>query len=103
MTGERSLPALEAAHIRPYSEQGPHRVSNGLLLRADLHRLFDAGYITVTPDLHIDVSKQLREEFENGRDYYAMSGRPLIVLPHQVTDKPGREFIEWHNEKRFRR
>ena len=103
MTGERSLPALEAAHIRPYSEQGPHRVSNGLLLRADLHRLFDAGYITVTPDLRIDVSKQLKEEFENGRDYYAMSGRPLIVLPHQVADKPGREFVEWHNEKRFRK
>jgi putative restriction endonuclease len=103
MTGERSLPALEAAHIRPYSEHGPHRVSNGLLLRADLHRLFDAGYITVTPDLRIDVSKQLREEFENGRDYYAMSGRPLIVLPHQVGDKPGREFVEWHNENKFRR
>ena len=103
MTGERSLPTLEAAHIRPYSEHGPHRVSNGLLLRADLHRLFDAGYITVTPDLHIDVSKQLREEFENGRDYYAMSGRPLIVLPHQVGDKPGREIVMWHNENKFRK
>jgi putative restriction endonuclease len=40
MTGERSLPALEAAHIRPYRKDGPHLVSNGLLLRADLHRLF---------------------------------------------------------------
>ena len=103
MTGERSLPALEAAHIKPYSEHGPHRVSNGLLLRADLHRLFDAGYITVTPDLRIDVSKQLKEEFENGRDYYAMSGRSLIVLPHQVGDKPGHEFVEWHNKNKFRR
>jgi putative restriction endonuclease len=103
MTGERALPALEAAHIKPYRENGPHRVSNGLLLRADLHRLFDAGYITVTPDLRIEVSKQLKEEFENGRDYYAMSGRPLIVLPHQVGDKPGREFVEWHNENKFRR
>jgi putative restriction endonuclease len=103
MTGERSLPALEAAHIKPYSEHGPHRVSNGLLLRADLHRLFDAGYVTVTPDLRIEVSKQLKEEFENGRDYYAMSGRPLIVLPHQAGDKPGHEFVEWHNENKFRR
>jgi putative restriction endonuclease len=103
MTGERSLPALEAAHIKPYSEHGPHRVSNGLLLRADLHRLFDAGYVTVTPDLCIEVSNQLKEDFENGHEYYAMSGRPLIVLPHQMVDKPGREFIEWHNENRFRR
>jgi putative restriction endonuclease len=103
MTGERSLPALEAAHIKPYSESGPHRVSNGLLLRADLHRLFDAGYVTVTPDLCIEVSKHLKEDFENGRDYYAMSGRPLIVLPRQVGDKPRREFVEWHNENKFRK
>jgi len=49
------------------------------------------------------VSKQLKEDFENGHEYYAMSGRPLIVLPHQVGDKPGREFVEWHNENKFRK
>jgi putative restriction endonuclease len=47
VTGEHSLPALEAAHIRSYSESGPHEISNGLLLRADFHRLFDQGYVTV--------------------------------------------------------
>src|SRR6185312_14913004 len=31
ITGENTLPVLEAAHILPFSEQGPHRVSNGLL------------------------------------------------------------------------
>jgi putative restriction endonuclease len=103
MTGERSLPALEAAHIKPYGKDGPHRVSNGLLLRADLHRLFDAGYMTVTPDLHIKVSRQLKEEFDNGRDYYAMDNKPLIVLPHEVRDKPNHEFVEWHNEFVFRK
>jgi putative restriction endonuclease len=51
VTGEHSLPALEAAHIRPFAEGGTHDVSNGLLLRADLHRLFDRGYVTVTPKL----------------------------------------------------
>jgi putative restriction endonuclease len=103
MTGERSLPALEAAHIKPYSNDGPHRVSNGLLLRADLHRLFDAGYITITPDLCIKVSKQLKEEFDNGRDYYAMDEKPLIVLPRDRRDKPSHEFVEWHNECKFRK
>jgi putative restriction endonuclease len=103
MTGERSLPALEAAHIKPYRENGPHRVSNGLLLRADLHRLFDAGYITVMPDLRIKVSKQLKEEFDNGRDYYVIDDKPLIVLPHQMRDKPSHEFVEWHNEYVFRK
>jgi len=102
MTGERSLPALEAAHIKPYREDGPHRVSNGLLLRADLHRLFDTGYITITSDLRVEVSRHLKEDFSNGRDYYAMHGRPLIVLPHQIQDKPAHEFVEWHNGKIFR-
>ena len=102
MTGERSLPALEAAHIKPYGRAGPHRVSNGLLLRADIHRLFDAGYVTISPDLRIEVSKHLKEEFSNGREYYAMQGRPLIVLPHQPQDMPAHEFVEWHNGKIFR-
>ena len=39
VTQERTLPALDAAHIRPYSEGGEHKVSNGLLLRRDIHRL----------------------------------------------------------------
>jgi len=52
----RSFPAralsarvLEAAHIRPYTSGGEHALANGLLLRADLHRLFDKGFVTVTP------------------------------------------------------
>jgi putative restriction endonuclease len=36
ITREKSLPALEAAHIKPFSEQGPHRVDNDLLLRSDM-------------------------------------------------------------------
>lgn len=55
VTEEHSLPALEAAHIRSYAHEGPHDVRNGLLLRADLHRLFDTGYITVTPELRLEV------------------------------------------------
>jgi putative restriction endonuclease len=69
ITEEHSLPALEAGHIRPYGEGGLHEVSNGILMRADLHRLFDKGYITVTPDLHVVVSERLRNEFHNGRTY----------------------------------
>ena len=55
VTQERTLPALEAAHIRPYGEGGEHEPRNGLLLRRDIHSLFDAGYVTVTPSLHFEV------------------------------------------------
>ncbi|TMB25813.1 MAG: hypothetical protein E6J62_21095 [Deltaproteobacteria bacterium] len=74
-TGERTLPVLQAAHIQPYAAGGAHRVENGLLLRSDLHTLFDRGYVTVTSDARLEVSRRIREEFENGRDYYALHGR----------------------------
>ncbi len=54
-TGERTLPVLEAAHIRPYGGEGEHRLDNGLLLRSDLHKLFDRGYVTVTPEFRFEV------------------------------------------------
>jgi hypothetical protein len=58
MTGENTLVALEAAHITPYSSDGDHDIRNGLLLHADFHRLFDAGLISVTPEMKIRVTPQ---------------------------------------------
>jgi putative restriction endonuclease len=102
VTGEKTLPVLEAAHIRPYAEDGPHRVSNGLLLRSDLHKLFDIGYVTVTPEFRLEVSTRLREEWHNGREYYAYHGKPLAYLPEEFASRPGRDFLTWHNENRFK-
>lgn len=102
ITGEHTLPVLEAAHIKPYAESGPHRVSNGFLFRSDLHRLFDTGYLTVTPELRVEVSGRIREEFHNGKDYYAMHGRRLSTLPGRFEERPHRSFLEWHNENVYR-
>ena len=102
VTGEHSVPVLEAAHIRPYADDGPHAVPNGLLLRADVHRLFDGGYVTVTPDLRFMVSRRLRDEFENGKVYYAKDGE-RIALPARRADHPDLELLRWHNENVFER
>ena len=67
-----ALPALEAGHIKPYSEQGERVVSNDILLRRDLHALFDKGYVTFTPSLILEVSRKIKEEFDNGKDYYKL-------------------------------
>lgn len=101
VTQERTLPALEAAHIKPYGENGPHCIDNGLLLRSDIHKLFDAGYVTVTENHRFEVSRRIREEFENGRDYYAMNGKELYV-PRKNEFMPSKEFIYWHNENIYR-
>jgi putative restriction endonuclease len=102
MTGERTMPVLEAAHIKPFAQTGPNNPQNGLLLRADLHILFDRGYVTVSNDLRIEVSKKIKEEFENGRDYYALDGNTLKVIPREGYERPSRIFLEWHNQNIYR-
>jgi putative restriction endonuclease len=102
MTGERTLPALEAAHIHRYSRGGDHSLSNGLLLRSDLHKLFDLGYLTIEPNtLKIRVSRKIREEFENGRDYYRLDGQTLRQPENQLA-LPAIEKLKHHYENEFR-
>ena len=101
ITGEKTLPVLHAAHIKPYSLNGPHAVSNGILLRQDLHTLFDRGYLTVTDDYHVEVSRRIKEDYGNGRDYYALRGKQLLEIPQSVQDRPAREYLRWHNEEVF--
>ena len=100
VTGEHSLPALEASHIQSYASAGPHEVSNGLLFRADLHRLFDKGYITVTPELRLEVGARLRQEWHNGHTYYPLHGTRLQT-PKAASLKPSSEYLQWHNEHTF--
>ena len=101
ITQERVLPVLEAAHIKPYSMSGPHEVRNGVLLRSDMHKLFDSGYLTITPKLHIEVSRRIKEEFENGKYYFTYHGQ-RINLPRRPFDQPSNEFVTWHNENMFK-
>lgn len=101
VTQEHSLPALEASHIQPYARDGPHDVRNGILLRADLHRLFDQGYVTITPAYRIEVSSRLKEDYRNGRSYYPLHGAPVVV-PTSATDAPSVDYLRWHNERVYR-
>lgn len=102
VTGERALPALDAAHIKPVSEEGRHRIDNGLLLRSDIHKLFDAGYVTVAPDYSFLASRKLKNDFDNGEEYLQLSGTKLW-LPKRSEDRPNREFLEWHADVIFRK
>lgn len=81
--------------------EGPHETRNGLLLRSDLHKLFDHGYLAVTPDYRVEVSNRLREEYRNGRLYYPLQGSRLNVPP-LVKDRPDPQLLEWHFKTVFR-
>jgi putative restriction endonuclease len=101
VTGEHALPVLDAAHIQPYLGPQSNHVQNGVVLRTDLHRLYDDGYITITPDHRLEVGSRLREEFDNGRAYYAMAGQGVRV-PRDPRLQPSREALEWHADRVFR-
>jgi len=76
-------------------------LNNGLLLRADIHRLYDTGYVTVTPDHHFRVSGDLFHDFHNGREYERFAGRE-IAMPKARADRPDAELLEWHGAEVFR-
>lgn len=101
ITGDKVRPVLEAAHILPVASGGQHRPDNGLLLRSDMHTLYDRGYIAVDDRYRLRVSPQLRAEFGNGDALYAKAGE-AIGTPARRADKPGREFLQWHMETVFK-
>lgn len=94
------LPALEAAHIRSYRSGGEHEVTNGLLLRRDIHSVFDAGYITFDDDFRMIVSDRVRTDFNNGNEYRRLHGEQL-ASPRDPRFRPSVSNLAWHQEKRF--
>ena len=100
VTGERTLPILDAAHIKPWSQGGEHSPGNGILLRTDIHRLFDLGYVTIDESHRFDVSPKLKEDYENGRHYYALRGQK-VRLPDNDAFMPTPAALQWHHENRW--
>lgn len=101
LTGESTLLALEAAHIVPFSGDGDHQISNGLLLRADFHKLFDAGLVGIAPDLKIKVSPRIRELWFNGKAYYRLHDQPMTVMPDDLAQRPDPDRLDWHMKNVF--
>ncbi|WP_224229861.1 HNH endonuclease [Xanthomonas oryzae] len=89
VTGSNAVRVLEAAHILPYRGEHTNRVDNGLLLRSDIHTLFDLGLLWFE-DLRLAVSAELK-----GTDYEAMQGTPL-KLPRTPACHPNPEHLKHH-------
>jgi putative restriction endonuclease len=102
VTGNKVEPVLQAAHIRPVASEGQHRVDNGLLLRSDVHILFDRGYLGIDTRYRLQVSHRLRDDYGNGDEFYSRAGS-FIDLPDRRADRPSRDAIAWHMDSRFLR
>jgi putative restriction endonuclease len=101
VTGNHITPVLQAAHIRPVADQGENRVDNGLLLRSDVHILYDQGYLGIDAARRLQVSPRLRTDFGNGAEFYARQGME-IALPQRKVDWPDPDAATWHMDTRFR-
>lgn len=88
-TGTDAESVLEAAHIRPYRGADSNVLTNGLLLRADIHTLFDLALIAVDPgNLKIAISKTLA-----GSTYAELDGKPLSV-PASRAARPSTDALQ---------
>jgi putative restriction endonuclease len=101
ISGERTLPVLEAAHIRPFADHQQHEVQNGILMRSDIHRLYDRGLVTVEPDLTFRVSRSIERDYSNGKIYYELDGK-TIASPLSPAMKPDTAALSWHSSEIFR-
>ncbi len=100
ITGHKIRPTLQAAHILPVGKGGEHRLDNGLLLRSDVHTMFDRGYLGVDPEFKLRVSRRVRDEFGNGDEFYEREGS-IIALPERPIERPNSEFLTWHMDTVF--
>lgn len=92
VTGSPVLAVLEAAHIDRYFGDHSHHVTNGLLLRAAIHTLFDLLRITVDENLLIRIDPKL-----TGTEYEPLDGAPLR-LPANQAHHPNMDALRRHRE-----
>ena len=91
VTGFNAIDTLEVAYIIPYRGKHTHHPTNGIVLRSDLHTLFDMGKIAVdTRTMTIILADELRES-----SYRILAGRPLRY-PKEETQRPSTEGLDLH-------
>lgn len=96
ITGESTSETLQAAHIQEYISKESNNIQNGILLRIDLHMLFDAGLITLNENFEVCISPHL-----TSKNYTQYSGKKISLPTKKYW--PSKEAIKWHNENVFRK
>ena len=93
MTEENSIQVLEAAHIVPYNGEATNHVQNGLLLRSDIHTLFDLELLSINPDDYtVVISPNLKSSS------YANFAGERIQVPEAEEQRPSKEALKIHRE-----
>ncbi|NUQ81212.1 MAG: HNH endonuclease [Bacteroidetes bacterium] len=88
ITNETTPELLEAAHIQPYFDENSNHVKNGLLLRVDLHKLYDNGLLYIDESFKIHISPEVKSE------YYQKLNGTTIRLPENINLHPSKEALK---------
>lgn len=79
---------LEAAHIVPHAEEPDYRTSNGLLLRADIHTLYDLGLLSIDEFMRVHLAPELKAS-----EYRNYEGKRIQRLPDRIADTPSSDAL----------
>ncbi len=97
----RNPVAIEGAHVRWHSQDGPDELANAVALCSLHHALFDCGVLGLSPDLRVTVSPLYIATSEAGRAVDALAGQPLLDV------RPGQPsvditYVSWHTIQVFK-
>jgi putative restriction endonuclease len=100
----RNPVAIEAAHVRWHSLDGPDELANAVALCSLHHALFDYGVLGLSPDLRIRVSPDYVGTSEAGGAVYELNGKPVIVIRPVQPRQPSIDvvYIDWHTVQVFK-
>ncbi|OLT44652.1 hypothetical protein BJF86_11915 [Serinicoccus sp. CNJ-927] len=93
VTGTRFAPALDAAHISPYKGMQSNEVRNGLILRKDVHRLFDLDLLALEDDGTVRVAPEVTEPI-----YRDLDGK-TARFPSDASSRPDPAVLRAHRVK----
>jgi len=105
ITGLSVTDFLVASHIKPWKDDEKNRLNphNGLCLNSIHDKAFDKGFLTITPDYKIKISKYF-EEVKNDNsisDFFLKYDNQLIYLPDRFL--PSKDFLDYHYQKIFKK
>lgn len=97
VSGCTTVDALQAAHINDYDGPATNKLSNGLLLRADLHLLFDLGLMWIDENYKVRFAAKLTDP-----GHCRLAGR-TIRLPRRAGDWPSKDALRTHRENALKK
>ena len=99
VTGCEEQDVLQAAHVKGVSSSGRHSVKNGLLLRADIHTLFDKGLLVIDKDFTVCVDASVKDPHYKRLDGTCLNG---LAELSRMGDGPTQDALKWHRQSHER-